>query len=379
MGASDWAIEEPIKTILRILKLVGLVIGLLVVTLAVLLYFTFSGGLAVEDGQRVGLVEAVRDGMVSAFIVDIDPTHVALVDAGNDREAKAILRALARRDLTADAVKAIFLTHGDGDHTAGVLDFPQAQVMALEPDVGLAEGREKRGIFKLFGAPRPNGIKVARVLHDGETVDLGGVLMRAFAIPGHTKGSAAYLTRSILFMGDSAESTSEKKLAPGHRLFTENPPLNRASLRALAQRLEPLAGEVSAIAPAHSGLLTDGLKPLRDLAVAIQQHYSTVERLGTGVAQTARLAGSASPDMVEEALGLVEQQVIPAVEAELEVAPPFALSPKPGPGPVGAAEIGVPRQEAIRDARFPTVSMIECVSGRHGLPLCIITRWSPCL
>ena len=37
------------------------------------------------------------------------------------------------------AVKAILLTHGDSDHSRGVLHFPKAEVMAREADVALAE------------------------------------------------------------------------------------------------------------------------------------------------------------------------------------------------------------------------------------------------
>ena len=256
------------RRIFKILKILGLLIGLLVATLAVLLFLTFSGGKPIQDGQRLDGVEVVKDGIVSAFIVDIDEHGVVLVDAGNDRQAKPILLALARRNLGPDAVKAILLTHGDRDHTAGVLAFPHAEVMALEPDVALAEGREARGIFKLAGTPHANGIKVGRTLHDGETLTLGNLEVRVFAVPGHTRGSAAFLARGVLFMGDSAEATKDAKLAAGKRLFTESPVQNRASLRQLAQRLAPSASEVKAIACAHSGLLTSGLAPLAEFAAS---------------------------------------------------------------------------------------------------------------
>jgi len=256
------------RRIFKILKILGLLIGLLVATLAVLLFLTFSGGKPIQDGQRLDGVEVVKDGIVSAFIVDIDEHGVVLVDAGNDRQAKPILLALARRNLGPDAVKAILLTHGDRDHTAGVLAFPHAEVMALEPDVALAEGREARGIFKLAGTPHANGIEVGRTLHDGETLTLGNLEVRVFAVPGHTRGSAAFLARGVLFMGDSAEATKDAKLAAGKRLFTESPVQNRASLRQLAQRLAPSASEVKAIACAHSGLLTSGLAPLAEFAAS---------------------------------------------------------------------------------------------------------------
>jgi glyoxylase-like metal-dependent hydrolase (beta-lactamase superfamily II) len=140
--------------------------------------------------------------------------------------------------------------------------------MALGPDVGLVEGREARGIFKMAGKPTPNGIRVARVLKDGETVTVGDVAVQVFAVPGHTQGSAAFIARNTLFIGDSAEATKESKLAPGKRLFTESPEQNRASLRALAARLHPMAADIKAIAPAHSGMLLAGLAPLMDFAAS---------------------------------------------------------------------------------------------------------------
>jgi hydroxyacylglutathione hydrolase len=252
----------------RLLKALAILVGLIVVTLGVVLYATFSGGLPIQDGRRWNGVEVVKDGIVSSFIVDVDAQSVLLVDAGNDRAAKPILMALAKRNLGPNAVRAILLTHGDRDHTAGVLAFPHAQVMALGPDVALAEGREARGLFKMAGKPTPNGIKIARALADGETVTVGDVAVRVFAVPGHTRGSAAFIARNTLFMGDSAESTKDSKLAPGKRLFTESPALNRASLRALATRLGPMASEIRAIAPAHSGMLMAGLAPLVDFAAS---------------------------------------------------------------------------------------------------------------
>jgi len=254
------------RLVVRILKIFGLLLAALIVTLGILLAVSFSGGLPIRDGQRVGGVEVVKDSIVSAFIVDLDERSVALVDAGNDRQAKPILAALSRRGLGPDAVKAILLTHGDRDHTVGVLAFPQAEVMALAPDVALAEGRAARGIFRWFHTPKPNGIKVTRALRDGETITLGDLPVRVFAVPGHTVGSAAFLARSVLFMGDSAEATKEGRLAPGKRLFADDPAQNRASLRALAARLQPAAADVKAIACAHSGVLTRGLAPLAEFA-----------------------------------------------------------------------------------------------------------------
>ena len=138
--------------------------------------------------------------------------------------------------------------------------------MALEADIGLAEGRELRSFFRYFGSPHPNGIKIGRPLRAGESLTLGNQMVHVFAMPGHTKGSAAFLLRGVLFLGDSAEATKDGKLAPGRWLFTESRAQNRASLRQLAREIQPRAGDVKAIACAHSGMLTSGLGPLTEFA-----------------------------------------------------------------------------------------------------------------
>jgi glyoxylase-like metal-dependent hydrolase (beta-lactamase superfamily II) len=253
------------RRLLRVLKWVGLGLLVIVLGLAGIVCASFSGLAPIADGQRLDGVQVVKDGIVSCYLVDLRDREVALVDACNDTSAKAIQRALTARGLGPEAVKLILLTHGDYDHTRGVLAFPKATVMALMPDVPLAEGRESR--MPLM-RPKDTGVRVQRALADGEVVEFGGVRFRVYALPGHSKGSAAYLARGVLFMGDSAEATSKGTLAPAKRLTSSDPAQNRASLVRLAGTLAPIAAEVRAIAPAHSGVLRQGLAPLTDFARA---------------------------------------------------------------------------------------------------------------
>ncbi|HEY3451326.1 MAG TPA: MBL fold metallo-hydrolase [Myxococcales bacterium] len=252
----------------RILKLVGLAVLLVVLGLGLAIYVSFSGLAPIQDGQKLDGVQVVKDGIVACYLVDLgSEREVALVDACGDAKGAAVLAALGRRGLGPDAVKAILLTHGDKDHTGAALALPKAQVLALAPDVPLAEGREIR-FFKWLFSPKDTGVRVGRALADGETVEISGVSFRAFAVPGHTKGSVAFLARGVLFMGDSSETTSAGALAPAKRLTSDDLALNKDSLVKLAQRLAPSAGEVKAIAPGHSGVLVKGLAPLADFARA---------------------------------------------------------------------------------------------------------------
>jgi glyoxylase-like metal-dependent hydrolase (beta-lactamase superfamily II) len=247
----------------RLLKIVGLVVVVLILGVVGLFASVMLGRPPIPGGLKLDGVEVVKDGFVAAFIVDLNDHAVALVDAGNDDEAKEILAALQRRGLGKEAVKAILLTHGDADHTKGAKVFPQAMVMAMAADVDLAEGKVVRAPI---GSPKPSGFKVGKVLQDGEVMAFGGTKIEVLALPGHTPGSVAYLARGVLFLGDSAETTKDGALEGCAWLFCSDRALNKQSLKQLAQKLAPRAGEVKAIAVSHSGVLQKGLAPLTEFA-----------------------------------------------------------------------------------------------------------------
>jgi glyoxylase-like metal-dependent hydrolase (beta-lactamase superfamily II) len=160
-------------------------------------------------------------------------------------------------------VVAIFLTHGHADHTGGARMFPRAQVMALEREVALVEGREgATGPLLRLMPVTPTGISVRRKLRDGESVVVGDVSVRVFATPGHTAGSASYLVNGVLFVGDSADVASDGRLVGSPWIFSDSQAGNVSSLVRLDQRLRQDGVDVTAIAPAHSGVLTDGLTQL---------------------------------------------------------------------------------------------------------------------
>src|SRR5262249_51648681 len=126
------------------------------------------------DGADASGFRVVKDGIVSVGVIPISDREVALVDAGNDKNAAAILAELSRRHLGPDAVTTILITHGHPDHTGGVVMFPKAQVVALEAEKALVEGRVGANgpMTRLFPA-RPTGITVTKTVSDGDTFMLG--------------------------------------------------------------------------------------------------------------------------------------------------------------------------------------------------------------
>jgi glyoxylase-like metal-dependent hydrolase (beta-lactamase superfamily II) len=235
----------------RALKWLGGVVLLLAAAAAVAFYVAFGRNSAIVDGQRIAPgVTMVKDGFVGIFVLDAGPGKVALVDAGKDREGRAILAALAKRSLTPASVGAIFLTHGHADHTAGCKLFPRAEVYAMKADV------------PLIG----DAAKVTHPLEDGEVVQVSPELrVEAFAVPGHTPGSAVFFSRGVLFFGDSAGASKDGTVMKAVSFFSKDSGENVASLRALESRLLPRAPEVEALAFGHTGPLP-GFQPLVSFA-----------------------------------------------------------------------------------------------------------------
>ncbi len=251
----------------RILKRMAIVVGALLFLLVGLVMYGFSRNFPIPDGLALGTrARTVRDGMVSVFMLDTGDGNVALIDAGNDPEGKAILAELSRRKLEPAAVKAIFLTHGHPDHIAACAKFPSAQIYALSAEVPLIEGRVGAlGMLpRLFG-PNHLHLQVARPLQDGMTITVGNLPVQVFAVPGHTAGSAAYLVDGVLYLGDSASGRKTGQLVPAVGPFSDDAALNHAALSKLAARLSTSGAHVDTLAFAHSGPLS-GLQPLLDYA-----------------------------------------------------------------------------------------------------------------
>jgi glyoxylase-like metal-dependent hydrolase (beta-lactamase superfamily II) len=245
-----------------------IVLGILVAVVAVaggaIYADAFAGLKPIQDGFQKNGVRWVAEGIGSIAVIPAGPDQVVLIDAGNDAAGAAILAELSRRGLGPEAVAAIFITHGHADHTAAISMFPQAQVMAMEAEAAVVEGRAgtKGPLTRLFPVS-PTGVRVTRPLRHEEIVTVGTARVQAFAVPGHTQGSAAYLVNGVLFLGDSANAGSGGQMRQSAWVFSDDLGQARESLARLYRGLLRDGTPVDTLAFAHSGTLSNGKQTLR--------------------------------------------------------------------------------------------------------------------
>jgi glyoxylase-like metal-dependent hydrolase (beta-lactamase superfamily II) len=136
-------------------------------------------------------------------------------------------------------------------------------VYAFEEERGLIEGRvaAKGPLPRMMGADPSKGRAVTNPLADGVPVTIGSAQVIGFLVPGHTAGSAAYLSNGVLFFGDAAGGQSDGQLRAAPWLFSDDQAQCKRSLEALGRRLAASGSQVDVLAFAHSGPLK-GLSPL---------------------------------------------------------------------------------------------------------------------
>jgi metallo-beta-lactamase class B len=116
------------------------------------------------------------------------PQGNILINANFPQDLPLLRKSIAQLGFKYGDTKILLISHAHGDHdaAAGMIQKETgAQVMVMAPDVAQVEST---------ASGRP-GAKVNRVLHDGDSVELGGSTLLARLTPGHTPGCTTWTMR----------------------------------------------------------------------------------------------------------------------------------------------------------------------------------------
>ena len=148
------------------------------------------------------------------------------------------------------SVKAIFLTHSDGDHVNGLPAFPVAKVYLPEEEVPLLQTKQHR---HFLGMKMKNKLPVDNfeTVSDGDSIIIGEAVIHVIATPGHTRGSTCYRVGASLFTGDLC-TVMDGKVFPMLKIFTEDMSADSLSIVKIAAM-----DNIDLVFTAHSGYITD--------------------------------------------------------------------------------------------------------------------------
>jgi len=188
------------KTFKRILIGTGIVVLFLALVTGVLMWKMKSEMkkmTVIDTKEVVHGIYAIKDTFVNMYLVKESDYYVA-VDAGNDM--KVISDGLKKFNIDPEKVRAVLLTHSDGDHVAALKLFKNATVYLSKDEEQMITGKTARMLSK----HNKIDTKIYALLNDGQTFRVGTIPIEGILTPGHTPGSMSYLINGkYLFVGDA--------------------------------------------------------------------------------------------------------------------------------------------------------------------------------
>jgi glyoxylase-like metal-dependent hydrolase (beta-lactamase superfamily II) len=184
---------------------------------------------------------------------------VFVIDLGWGRASAGLRTVLS--DIGADTsdVRWAFLTHAHRDHIGAWPSVAHATFVMGHDEVPRFFGDSAYAGFAsrvgeaVNDAHRPDVTTVRTLGVRGDTTfALGADTVHAFAVPGHTPGSMAYLFRETLFAGDAANYSVLSGFRGALRVYSDDVARSQLSMRALFTRLDSVGRSVRVLCTAHA-------------------------------------------------------------------------------------------------------------------------------
>jgi metallo-beta-lactamase class B len=136
----------------------------------------------------IGNIYYVGTKSLAVFLI-VTPQGNVLINSTYERNVPGIQKSIEQLGFKFSDIKILLGSHAHGDHQEGdamVKALTGAQVMALAEDVPALQA------MKPGGKPHP----IDKVLHDGESVTLGGTTLVAHLTPGHSRGCTTWTLKA---------------------------------------------------------------------------------------------------------------------------------------------------------------------------------------
>lgn len=150
-----------------------------------------------EPFHIVGPIHYVGTRGLGIYLIATPAGHI-LLNGGLPGTAPLIETSIRKLGYKTEDIKILLVSHAHMDHVGTLEELKNltgAQVEVMDAEVELLKSG---GTMDYLFAKNPKlhfqGVSADKVLHDGDTVSLGGIQLKAHLTPGHTRGTTTWIT-----------------------------------------------------------------------------------------------------------------------------------------------------------------------------------------
>ena len=181
----------------------------------------------------VGNVYSVGSAQLGTFLI-VTPAGNILINSDYEETIPVIRKQIEDLGFKFSDTRILLNSHAHPDHTSGdalLKELTGATVMAMAEDVAALQN------IKPGGKAHP----IDKVIHDGDTVSLGGTTLTAHLTPGHTKGCTTWTlkaeeggkTYDVVIVGSMSLNAANLGDNPGYPTIREDFVKTFKAMRAL--------------------------------------------------------------------------------------------------------------------------------------------------